>query len=106
MSTPQIGERPGGGLSEAFENVHGQANTPSVPRPADPVDPALDGVLVDPASRLTGVYVLLLTIDQDHTRRRCYFNLPSAQRAADKAEDAGHVADIILCALDPVGRPV
>jgi hypothetical protein len=34
MSTPQIAERPGGGNSRAFENVHGQANTPSVPHPA------------------------------------------------------------------------
>jgi hypothetical protein len=96
MMTPQIAERPGGGNSRAFENVHGQANTPSVPRP---------GGQVDPSSRLTGVYVLVLTIDEDHTRRRCYFNLPSAQRAADKAEQTGHAADIVLCALDPVGRP-
>ncbi len=55
------------------------------------------------AAMLSGVYVVVLTIDEDHARRRCYFNLPSAQRAADKAEQAGHVADIVLCSLDPVG---
>ena len=38
MSDPQIDERPGGGLSEAFENVHGLANTTSVPRPRPGVE--------------------------------------------------------------------
>jgi hypothetical protein len=36
-------------------------------------------------------------------RRRVYFNLPSAQRAADRAIMAGHSAHIILCQLMPVG---
>lgn len=61
--------------------------------------PAPDGLLA-------GVYVAVIETRGEHTparyRRRVYFNLPSAQRAIDRATMAGLDAAIILCQLTPV----
>jgi hypothetical protein len=51
---------------------------------------------------VTGVHVVVVTTSEGKYRRRTYFNLPSAQRAVDRATMAGHVANIILCQLIPV----
>lgn len=47
---------------------------------------------------------LVVVVDTGHGkhRRRVYFNLPSAQRAADRAIEAGHDAEIVLCRIVPV----
>jgi hypothetical protein len=52
---------------------------------------------------VTGVHVVVVETTAGKYRRRVYFNLPSAQRAADRALMAGHSAHIILCQLMPVG---
>lgn len=61
--------------------------------------PAPDGLLA-------GVYVAVIETRGEHTparyRRRVYFNLPSAQRAIDRATMAGLEASIVLCQLTPV----
>ncbi|WAJ32217.1 hypothetical protein OUO20_13720 [Arthrobacter sp. FX8] len=48
------------------------------------------------------MHVVVVETTQDRHRRRVYFNLPSAQRAADRAIMAGHPAHVILCQLMPV----
>ncbi|MCI1787432.1 MAG: hypothetical protein LKI58_05105, partial [Actinomyces sp.] len=39
------------------------------------------------AAMLSGVYVVVVTIDGDHVRRRVYLNLPAAQRAQERARE-------------------
>ena len=70
------------------------------PLVSDPIlSPAHDGLVA-------GIYVAVVQIRGDHTpkrfRKRVYFNLPSAQRAIDRATMAGLDASIILCQLTPV----
>lgn len=54
------------------------------------------------AALVTGVHVVVVETLAGKYRRRVYFNLPSAQRAADRAIEAGHSAHLILCQLLPV----
>ena len=54
------------------------------------------------AALLTGVHVVVVETAAGLHRRRVYFNLPSAQQAADRAIMAGHSAKVILCKLMPV----
>lgn len=54
------------------------------------------------AAQLTGVHVVVVEPQQGKYRRRVYFNLPGAQKAADRAIMAGHPAHVILCQLVPV----
>jgi hypothetical protein len=75
---------------EATE-VHGQANTSSVAT-ADRL-----------AQYVQGVYVVVVQVGEDRLRRRVYLNLPSAQRAVERAQDRGHEASVVLCQLQPVG---
>lgn len=55
---------------------------------------------------VAGVYVAVVEIRGKHTparfRRRAYWNLPSAQKAIDRATMDGLDASIILCQLIPV----
>ncbi|BCW76267.1 hypothetical protein [Arthrobacter sp. NicSoilB11] len=51
---------------------------------------------------VTGVHVVVVETPAGKYRRRVYFNLPSAQTAADRAAMAGHPAHVILCQLMPV----
>lgn len=52
---------------------------------------------------LSGVYVVMVQVGEDRLHRRVYLNLPSAQRAAERAQDRGHDAQVVLCQLAPVG---
>jgi len=55
---------------------------------------------------VAGVYVAVVQIKGDHAparyRRRAYWNLPSAQRAVDRAHMDGLDASVVLCQLIPV----
>ncbi|MEW1982605.1 hypothetical protein [Pseudarthrobacter oxydans] len=51
---------------------------------------------------MTGVHVVVVETAAGKYRRRVYFNLPGAQRAADRAIMSGHSAHVILCQLMPV----
>lgn len=53
-------------------------------------------------AQVSGVYVAVVEASGGKYRRRVYFNLPGAQKAADRAAAAGHDAQIVLCQLVPV----
>lgn len=81
--------RPAG--NQAAEMFSG-GNTPSLSAGLDRTAAAL----------VTGVHVVVVETTAGRYRRRVYFNLPGAQRAADRAAMAGHPAAVILCQLMPV----
>jgi hypothetical protein len=81
--------RPGVG-TEADED-HGQAIASSVP--------AADRL----AQYVQGAFVVVVQVGEDRLRRRVFLNLPSAQRAAERARDRGHTAVVALARLDVVG---
>lgn len=62
---------------------------------------------LDPTGLVAGVYVAVVQIRGEHVppryRRRVFFNLPSAQRAIDRATMKGLDASIVLCQLIPAG---
>lgn len=62
---------------------------------------------IDATAYVSGVYVAVVQIRGDHVppryRRRVVFNLPSAQRAVDRAHMEGLDASVVLCQLLPVG---
>ena len=47
--------------------------------------------------------VVVVSQDAEHLKRRVLLNLPSAQRAATRARDAGKSVEVVLVRLDPVG---
>lgn len=61
----------------------------------------------DRAALVAGVYVAVVEVRGEHIppryRRRTYWNLPSAQRAIDRARMDGLEASMVLCQLVPVG---
>ena len=60
---------------------------------------------ISPEALLTGVHMVVVEIESPssiHYRRRAYYNLPSAQRAVDRAVERGQSAQLILCKLIPV----
>ena len=52
---------------------------------------------------LNGTFVVVVDLGGDRMKRRVYLNLPSAQRAADRAVERGHTARVVLCELAPLG---
>lgn len=54
-----------------------------------------------PSERLA--FVAVVSTAGGRYTRRAYFNLPSAQRAVERAEARGAEARIVLCQLVPVG---
>lgn len=50
-----------------------------------------------------GVYVVVVETSDDRMRRRVYLNLPSAQKAVQRAQERGHEARLYLARLDVVG---
>lgn len=88
-------------MSEQKKNrpeANGAANQSDVEATAI-LPPAHDGLV-------SGLYVAVVQIRGEHTpkrfRKRVYFNLPSAQRAIDRATMDGLEASIILCQLTPI----
>ena len=62
---------------------------------------------IDAAAFVAGCYVAVVQIRGERVepryRRRTYWNLPSAQRAIDRARMDGLTAELVLCQLVPVG---
>lgn len=61
--------------------------------------------LPDPADLLEGVYVVLVAHPEPgqlRTRRRVFYSLTAAQRAADRAAMRGTPAAVVLARLAPV----
>lgn len=93
MSIPAHESRPGGG-SEAAESVvatHSQATAPA---------PLAHLTRADAARRLTDCYAVIVA--GKAVRKHLYFNLPAAQRAAERATARGAEAHLILVRLVPV----
>lgn len=62
---------------------------------------------IDPQALIEGVHVVVVEVEKPdslHYKRRTYFNLPSAQRAVDRATERGQSAELILCKLVPAGE--
>jgi len=60
---------------------------------------------INPRTFIENVHVVVVEVgtpNSAHYRRRTYFNLPSAQKAVDRATERGHTAKLILCKLVPV----
>ncbi len=57
----------------------------------------------DDCTALAGVLVLVVHLPEGRERRRVLLTVAAAQRAAARAEAAGHRADVVLCQLMPVG---
>ncbi|MGP5608643.1 hypothetical protein [Arthrobacter rhombi] len=82
-------------------------NTHSTPKPDTSSIADKSTSAVDHHALITGVYVAVVQVRGDHVppryRRRVMFNLPSAQRAVDRATMDGLDASVVLCQLAPVG---
>ena len=80
---------------------------PGVGTEADQSVQAVNDSIVSPDARLVslldGAFVVVVDLGDDRHTRRVYLNLPSAQRAADRARERGREATIALCELHPVG---
>lgn len=60
---------------------------------------------LDPETMLEGVLVLVVAhaeAEETRYRRRVFYTVAAAQRAADRAVERGHAASITLCRLAPV----
>lgn len=77
---------------------------------SNPTDPATTNapksapILPHPADLVAGVFVLVVTVPSDpepRHRRRIFFSLKAAERAAARAVTRGHRAEVILCRLVP-----
>lgn len=54
------------------------------------------------ALHVAGALVVVVDTGHGTHRRRVFLTVKSAQRAADRAIEAGHEAEIVLCRLVPV----
>ena len=71
---------------------------------APTADPNLSPILPDSADLVAGVFVLVVTVPDDpepRHRRRTFFSLKAAERAAARAVTRGHRAEVVLCRLVP-----
>jgi len=91
---------------------HMEERRPLTPGTAsvNPTDPATTNaprsasILPDAADLVAGVFVLVVTVPDDpepRHRRRTFFSLKAAERAAARAVTRGHRAEVVLCRLVP-----
>lgn len=52
--------------------------------------------------QVRGALCLVVTTPAGRYRRRIFLTVGAAEKAAERATDAGHVAEIVLCRLDPI----
>ena len=74
---------------------------------APTTDPNLPPILPESADLVAGVFVLVVTVPSDpepRHRRRTFFSLKTAERAAARAITRGHRAEVVLCRLVPEGH--
>lgn len=51
---------------------------------------------------VSGLFAVVVTTSEGRYRRRVWLTLAPAQRAAERAVEAGHVATVVLCRLEPI----
>ena len=66
-----------------------QVRTPYVPARAE-------------LAQVAGVFVVVVTIEEESYRRRVYLTLKAAERASRQAAERGHTATVVLARLEPV----
>ena len=66
----------------------------------DPVTDPLDDI----AAHVDGSFVLVVKVTGGRYRRRCFLTAASAERAARRAQAAGHNATIYLAELNPLWK--
>ena len=64
--------------------------------------PAPAAYFTDAAIYVAGAYVAVVHTAHEKRHRRVFLTLSSAQRAVDRAIEAGHDAEVVLCRLVPV----
>ena len=53
-------------------------------------------------AQVAGVFVVVVTIEEESYRRRVYLTLKAAERASRQAAERGHTATVVLARLEPV----
>ena len=89
-------------MEERRPHTLGTASNPTDSAPT--TDPNLPPILPDSADLVAGVFVLVVTVPDDpepRRRRRTFFSLKAAERAAARAVTRGHRAEVVLCRLVP-----
>ena len=89
-------------MEERRPHTLGTASNPTDSAPT--TDPNLPLILPDSADLVAGVFVLVVTVPDDpepRRRRRTFFSLKAAERAAARAVTRGHRAEVVLCRLVP-----
>lgn len=95
MSVSHMEERRPRGKGTAFQKPTDPATT-NAPKSAP--------ILPDAADLVNGVFVLVVTVPGDpepRHRRRTFFSLKAAERAAARAVTRGQRAEVVLCRLVP-----
>lgn len=105
---PERESRPEVNGTATRNNIAGQA-TPSLPSgppectDAAPLPPLHRFTPEDAAAVAGGAFVVVVHLYGDRHRRRVFLTLAAAERAARRAEDAGHVAHVLLARVVPLG---
>nr|WP_298984775.1 hypothetical protein [uncultured Micrococcus sp.] len=89
-------------MEERRPHTLGTASNPTDPATTNAPESA--SILADSADLVAGVFVLVVIVPDDpepRHRRRTFFSLKAAERAAARAVTRGHRAEVVLCRLVP-----
>jgi hypothetical protein len=88
---------------EARRGRPGQ-ETPSIKIAKTSLLPGADNPLDDIAAHVDGAFVLVVRVTGGRYRRRCFLSVASAEKAASRATENGHDAEVYLAELKPLWR--
>ena len=89
-------------MEERRPHTLGTASNPTDPATTNAPESA--SILADSSDLVAGVFVLVVSVPDDpepRHRRRTFFSLKAAERAAARAVTRGHRAEVVLCRLVP-----
>lgn len=90
-------------MTEARESRPvGETGRPKISDGDISILPATSDFLSGASLHVAGALVVVVDTSHGRHRRRVFMTVKSAQRAADRAIEAGHSAEIVLCRLIPV----